>query len=72
MSFVVYSRFYFWLIKIHGNWPPATSTPKGNTKCEILLEKVFSLKQKTNQILLATVENIKFCLFCLCVPTSFL
>ena len=27
------------------------------------LQKIFSLKQKTNQILSATLEKIKYCLF---------
>ena len=33
-----------------------------NTKFEILLVKIFSLKQKLNQVLPATKEKIKFCL----------
>ena len=41
----------------------AHSAPKGDSEYEILLVKVFSLKQKTNQILPATTEKIKFCLF---------
>ena len=36
---------------------------KGNSRFEILLANIFSLKQKTNQILPATPEKIKFCLF---------
>ena len=36
--------------------------PKGNSKFEILLVKTFSLKQKANEILLATIEGIRFCL----------
>ena len=37
-SFVAYLEFQFWYIKIHGPWSPA--------KFEILLVKLFSLKQK--------------------------
>ena len=37
-------------------------TPKGNSKFEILLVKILSLKQKLNQILPVTTEKIKFCL----------
>ena len=33
---------------------------KGNSKCEILLATVFSLKQKASQILPATTEQIKY------------
>ena len=46
--------------------PPAHihhSAPKGNSKYKILLVKIFSLKQKTNEILPAAIEKIKFCLF---------
>ena len=35
---------------------------KGKNDFKILLKKVFSLKQKTNQILPATIEKIIFCL----------
>ena len=34
---------------------------KGNSKFEILLVKIFSLKQTPNKILTATIEKIKFC-----------
>ena len=37
---------------------PATSTPKGNSKFEILLVKIFSLKKY--QILPVTIEKLKF------------
>ena len=37
--------------------------PKGNKKFEILLVKVFSLKQKTSKILSATIKKVKFFLF---------
>ena len=40
-----------------------TSAPKGNNEFKTLLVKIFSLNQKTNQIVPATVEKIKFCLF---------
>ena len=40
--------------------PPAL---QGNSKFEILLVKIFCLKQKTSQILPATIEKIKFCFF---------
>ena len=43
--------------------PPATQALKSNSKFEILLVKIFSLKQKANQILPVTVGKIKFCLF---------
>ena len=43
--------------------PPATSVPKGNIKLEILLVKIFILKQKQNQIPQATIEKIKCLLF---------
>ena len=43
---------------------PASSAPKGDSKFEILLVKIFGLKQiKKNQILPATREKIKFLLF---------
>ena len=37
--------------------------PKGNKKFEILLVKVFSLKQKISKILSATIKKVKFFLF---------
>ena len=37
------------------SWPLAPSVPKGNTKSEVLLVKIFSLKQ--NQIPTATIEK---------------
>ena len=40
---------------------PAPSTPKGNRRFGVL--KAFSLKHKANQILPATTEKIKLCLF---------
>ena len=40
---------------------PASSTPKGNRRSGFL--KVLSLKHKANQILPATTEKIKLCLF---------
>ena len=43
---------------MQGPWPP-----KSNCKFKISLVKIFSLKQKTNQILPATIEKVKFCLF---------
>ena len=49
-------------INIHGSRLPHPSTPKGN-KFEIIFLKLFSLKQKANQILQATIEKIKFRLF---------
>ena len=39
---------------------------------QILLAKIFSLKQKINQILPATVEKVKFCLFRKIVSYSFM
>ena len=50
--------------------PPALSAPKGNSKFEILLAKIFSLK-KQNQILPVTIEKIKFLLFSKTVYGSF-
>ena len=43
--------------------PPAPLALKDDTKFEILSVKIFHLKQKTNQILPATKEKIKFFLF---------
>ena len=40
------------------SWPLAPLGPKVNSKFEILLVKVFSLKQKIKQILPATIEKI--------------
>ena len=38
----------YWLGKIHSpSQPPVSSARKGNSKFEILLLKIFSLKQKT-------------------------
>ena len=43
--------------------PPVNSAPKGNSKFENLLVKVFSLKtKKQNQLLPGTIEKIKFLL----------
>ena len=36
-----------WIIKIHGPWSLA---PKGNSKLEIFLEKIFNLKQKNKTV----------------------
>ena len=44
-----------------GSRPVAPSAPKGNRRFGVL--KVFSLKHKANQILPATTEKIKLCLF---------
>ena len=38
------------------------SVHKDNSKFEILLAKIFSLRQKANQILSAILGKIKFCL----------
>ena len=44
--------------------PPSPScTLKDKREFQILPVKIFSLKQKTNQILPATIEKIKFCFF---------
>ena len=53
---------YIGYIQLRGTWP---SVHKGNSKSEISLLKIFSPKQtkKTNQILSATLEKIKLCLF---------
>ena len=57
-----------WGYKIQGHRP---SVPKGNSKFEIVLVKILSLKRKTNQIFPATLEKIKFCLFKKTVYSSF-
>ena len=62
-GFFFYLRFHFWSIKIHELQLSATLVPKGNWKLDILLVKLFSLKQKTIQTLPATVKRIKVCLF---------
>ena len=49
-----------WCIKIYSTRPAAPSHPKGNSKFETLLVKIFQLKQKTNQRLSATIEKTKF------------
>ena len=56
-------RSFNWHIRIHVARSPPSSAPKGNSRFEILLVKIFSLKQKSRQILPATIEKIKFCLF---------
>ena len=43
--------------------PPTNSPSKGNSKFEILIVKMFSLKQKTNQMLSETIEKINVLLF---------
>ena len=40
-------------------WAPRPSVCKGNGKFEILIAKIFSLRQKANQILSATLGKIK-------------
>ena len=45
---------------IHDPQFPAFSTRKRNSKFEIILVKLFSQKQKTNQILPATMRKINF------------
>ena len=47
-------------IKIRGPPLATSSNPKDNNKLEILRVKIFSLKQETNQILPATIENSNF------------
>ena len=39
--------------------PPAPSAPKGKSKFEILLVKIFSIKQKANQVLLGTILSLQ-------------
>ena len=41
-------------------WAPGPSGCKDNSKFEILLAKIFSIRQKANQILSATLRKIKF------------
>ena len=48
-----------------------SSAPKADSKFDILLAKIFSLKQWTNQMLSATFEKLKFCLFKKTVYGSF-
>ena len=44
------------MLEVHqDSRPPARSAPKGYSKFEILIIKIFSLKQKTNQIPTATI-----------------
>ena len=50
---------------------PAPLPPKYNKKFEILLVKIFNLKQKQNQLLLVTLEKIKFLLLKKTVYGSF-
>ena len=59
----------YWVHQGSGPWP---SAHKVNSKFEILLVKIFSLKKKKNQILPATIEKIKCCLFKKTVYGSFL
>ena len=50
----------------------ATKSGKSTiTTSKLLFAKIFSLKQKTNQILSATLEKIKYCLFKKTVYVSF-
>ena len=49
-----------WCIKIYSTRPAAPSDPKGDSKFETLLVKIFQVKQKTNQRLSATIEKTKF------------
>ena len=58
---------YIGYIKI---WGPYPSVPEDNGKFEILVAKVYSLKQKTNQILSVTLQTIN-CLFKKIVYGSF-
>ena len=37
--------------------PPALSAPKGESKFEILIVKIFNLKPKPNLVLPSTIEN---------------
>ena len=50
---------------------PTHCPHKDNNKFEIVTVKIFSLKQKANQILSATIEKIKFFLFRKTVYGSF-
>ena len=50
-------------INIQGPQSPAYSGPERKNKFGIFLEKIFCPKQKTLQILPATMEKIKICLF---------
>ena len=54
---------YVRYINTHSSQPPFTSAFKGNSNFEILLVKIFSVKQKANQILPAAMRKIKFFLF---------
>ena len=58
-------RYIYWVYHWLGiSRFTAPLAPKVNSKFEILLIKIFSLKQKNqNQILPATIEKIKFLLF---------
>ena len=64
--------FILTMLEVYQNSrPPAHSAPKCNSKFEILIVKIFSLKQKTNQILPTTTGKIKFSLFKKTTPCSF-
>ena len=47
--------------KVYHDSRPPPPLPKGNKKFKILFVKMFSLKQKLNQILPVTKDKIKFC-----------
>ena len=46
-------------VKIYSHRPSVPLNPKGNSKIETLLVKLFSLKQKTNQILPTTIKKVQ-------------
>ena len=50
--------FCYFILLYQDSWPPATWTLKSNSKFKILVN-IFSLKQKTNQIVPDTIEKIK-------------
>ena len=50
--------FFCYFKMVYQAWRPLDpSAPRGNNKFEILLVKVFSLKQKSNQMLPVTIEK---------------
>ena len=49
-----------WYIKIHS--PQSLSPPKVTPNLKSYFLKIFSIKQKTNEILPGAIEEIKFCL----------
>ena len=56
----LHHRYIYWVYQYSR---PVVIAPKDNTKFEILLVKIFKLKQKTNQMLSTTLEKNNFFVF---------